>query len=122
MNQYTPKELQSFQMKDSRIIFQSVFSSLTNYYGQLHSVNEVDEIVKEALIIVEELKEKYPMQEILDEPQGFNQPKVTLNGPPSHCPECGADVKRKTGISKTGKSYDFTGCSAYPECKWIWKK
>ena len=36
------------------------------------------------------------------------------------CPECGSPLIEKSGISsKTGKPYNFVGCSAFPQCNYI---
>lgn len=35
------------------------------------------------------------------------------------CPQCGSETVLRQGTSKkTGKPYEFVGCSAYPECKY----
>ena len=104
-------------MKDSRIIFQSVFSSLTNYYAQLHSVKEVNEIVKEALIIAEELKEKYPMQEIIDEP--FPDKPVMRDAAVKPCPVCGKFMIPQT--EKANEKAPDWKCSD-KNCKFSWDK
>ena len=39
------------------------------------------------------------------------------------CPDCGSSIRKKEGVSKkTGQPYSFTGCSNFPECKWILKE
>ena len=40
---------------------------------------------------------------------------------PKNCPECGAEIKEKKGISKkTGQPYHFFGCSNFAGgCKYI---
>jgi len=118
MNNYSYEDKLEFQGRDKRIMFQSIFSSLcTKYQG---AEITTDELTKIAFIIVEELIEKYPMVEIKDEP--FISHKAPTNDmSPSHCPECGADVKHKSGVSKAGKPYDFIGCGAYPACSWTYK-
>lgn len=41
---------------------------------------------------------------------------------PQNCPICQSPMKEKAGISKkTGKPYNFWGCSNYPTCNYIWR-
>lgn len=43
------------------------------------------------------------------------------NNIPTTCPMCQSPIKEKKGISqKTGKPYQFYGCSNYPNCRYIW--
>lgn len=45
------------------------------------------------------------------------QPSGPVGAPLPVCPLCGKPLKRKTGTSQRGKSYDFYGCTGYPRCK-----
>lgn len=120
MNIYTPQDKLEFQRNQKWIAFESIFKSLCDYYGQMHSTKEINEIVKETVILVESLLKRYPMQEIKDEPFPTPKNNPTIGRIPNICPECGASVKHKTGMGKKG-SYDFYGCSAYPKCRWTYQ-
>lgn len=61
---YSNEEILEFQNKDKRIMFQSVFSSLTNYYGLLTEKKSSEELVKTTSEIVQDILDKYPMKEI----------------------------------------------------------
>ncbi len=61
---YTESEINEFQQKDKRIMFQSIFSSLCNYHGQLQEKLQISIISAEAFDIVKKLVETYPMKAI----------------------------------------------------------
>lgn len=65
MSQYSLDDINEFQMRDKRIMFQSVFSSLCTLYGSTPSEPlDVDSLTKRAYEIIEELIIKFPMKEI----------------------------------------------------------
>jgi len=43
-------------------------------------------------------------------------PNQTEQNPPTKCPKCGMPLSQKSG--KYGK---FLGCTAYPDCRYIWR-
>jgi hypothetical protein len=120
-NNYSAQDKLEFQRNQKWIAFESIFRTLNEHY-QGGDIAVLD-LCEKAKVVVDWMLEQWPMQDIKDEPFPTQVPKKTFGAkePPSHCPECGADVKFKSGVSKAGKPYSFTGCSAYPECKWIFK-
>jgi len=62
---YTQEDILEFQMKDKRIMFQSIFSSLCNYYKSTDDTdNNLEDMITKAFVIVEKLTTKYPMKTI----------------------------------------------------------
>jgi DNA topoisomerase-1 len=74
------------------------------------------ERMEQALDEIAEGKAKYgdilapAYQTLVDEVSAFE--KATGKT----CPACGKSMFRRTGKGKNGKSYDFWGCSGWPEC------
>ena len=53
----------------------------------------------------------------LEADEGIRQDFKTANEPKKLCPKCGTEMIHQKGTSKkTGKPYDFWGCSRYPDC------
>lgn len=107
------------------------FGSLCNLMqGKIERENW-REFAEEAVAFCKEKADEEDMLANLGQPEYPNEypaepfPSHNPNrqqGPPAHCPMCGADVKQKSGISKkTGKPYSFIGCGAFPECRWVFK-
>jgi len=117
---YTNSDKLEFQGRDKRIAFEKIFGDLLVFYKG--EGLEIKLIATRAKELVEWLFETYPLVEIKDEPFPTVNRAPIKGNPPLHCPECGADVKHKSGVSKAGKPYDFIGCSAFPECNWTYKK
>jgi ssDNA-binding Zn-finger/Zn-ribbon topoisomerase 1 len=116
---YTYEEKINFQRKEQWIAFESVLRTLCEFYkGEKLAIVDISERAK---VIVDRMNKQWPMGEIKDEPFPTINRAPVKGGIPNHCPECGADVKHKTGISKAGKKYDFYGCASFPECKWTLK-
>ncbi|MDR2504239.1 MAG: type I DNA topoisomerase [Deltaproteobacteria bacterium] len=47
---------------------------------------------------------------------GAKQEKKPLELSEYQCPQCGKPLAHKHGVNKSGKAYDFYGCSGYPAC------
>jgi predicted RNA-binding Zn-ribbon protein involved in translation (DUF1610 family) len=136
MNQkFTPEQVRRYQNRDKRIMTQSTLKAILGDKGIPELTPAAcDSLLNTVFYIVEKIAEEYPTDDDMEYsekmeylPEPFPSKKATqLNTQtveyPAHCPECGADVKNKSGVSKkTGKPYSFVGCSAYPECRWIFK-
>lgn len=115
---YTYEDKIEFQRKEQWIAFENMFRTLCEYYKK---EKERRDIMIEAAEMVNWMGEQWPMQEIKNEPFPTVNRAPVKGAIPEHCPECGADVKHKSGVSKAGKPYSFYGCGAYPECRWTLK-
>ena len=54
-------------------------------------------------------------------PGAKQEAKTPQNLTEHKCKECGKPLAHRIGKNKTGKDYEFFGCSGYPKCKAIYQ-